>query len=653
MTALEHALDAAGRGYRIVPCKGKVAVTPHGVLDATSDPGEIRALFKRYRNKAYGVTGGVIIDLDVKPEVDGVREWNKLVAGKDCPATRTVRTPGGGVHLYFRTDARYGNPVGRLAPGIDVRAHNAYVIGPGSVTDKGVYTLEADGDPAELPDWLAARLTEVAEGEQRSIAGVHELLAGITYRPDPIANSVLAMECEFIGELPEGKRHAEMLEVTWNLAAMVFAGRLKHEQVLEYGDAYARACQPYPVGKDFSSALLGAYQKIGEPDTGSPGNLPGEFWESTDVLTHIRDAAWNWYRSPDALLHAVLARLAAMNPPQRQAATGIGKPASLNYAAVLAGPPGSGKSTACSCAEELLPFPLSVDVREGGLGSGEGLAELYMDGIGKDRQQAYHNGFIYEDEGAALSELKDRSGATLWSTIRKAISGETLGQANATKDRSRRVEKGTYSLGLLIGFQPETIQPLLSETGSGMAQRFAYASATDPSIPDAGPEWPGPLEYRARQQVITFDAEVSAAMRADVLTRVRGGTAEGDEHAMLTRARLAALLVILHGGDHVDGKFWELAGQMWDTSCEVRESLRQAGKDDADRKERWSHEQAARREVAKARAVENDATERAVKNAARYLKAHPGASDRDVWNSLYSKLRKQVDKAEVFERLRA
>jgi hypothetical protein len=208
---------------------------------------------------------------------------------------------------------------------------------------------------------------------------------------------------------------------------------------------------------------------------------------------------------------------------------------------------------------------------------------------------------------------------------------------------------------LVIGFQPSTVQPLLSDTGTGLAQRFTFASATDPSIPDVPPAWPGEIKIKPGYTDITFDAAVTAVIRTDVLARVRGEAAEGDEHGMLTKARLGALLAALHGESHVDGRFWELAGLLWGTSCTVRESLRQAGKADAERQETVTNQRMARREVVKVRAVEDDLLDRAVTAAARYITANPGCTERDAWNGLNSKLRKNLGKtgrAEVFERLK-
>src|SRR6202040_4156051 len=81
------------------------------------------------------------------------------------PRTVKVLTPRGR-HYYFRTDERLRNSVQKLGPGLDVRTQGGYVVGAGSVNDKGGQYRYADGrspddvDLAEIPDWLLDLLRE-------------------------------------------------------------------------------------------------------------------------------------------------------------------------------------------------------------------------------------------------------------------------------------------------------------------------------------------------------------------------------------------------------------------------------------------------------------------------------------------------------------
>jgi hypothetical protein len=130
--------------------------------------------------------------------------------------------------------------------------------------------------------------------------------------------------------------------------------------------------------------------------------------------------------------------------------------------------------------------------------------------------------------------MKERSGSTLGETLRSAAVGQTLGQTNASKDTSRYIPSGSYSMGLLVGFQPETAAPLFEEVAEGTPQRFVWVQVIDPSIPDHA----SPVARRAarladaatappgdrgdRFVLVTFDEAIKAELRAADLAKVRG-----------------------------------------------------------------------------------------------------------------------------------
>ncbi|WP_331755969.1 bifunctional DNA primase/polymerase [Streptomyces sp. NBC_01643] len=84
----------------------------------------------------------------------------------DDTSTLRVRTPSGGLHVWYRAaDFRRwhcstGSGGGRaLAWQVDVRAHGGYIIAPGTVTKAGAYTPIGEvREPAPLPMWLAQEL---------------------------------------------------------------------------------------------------------------------------------------------------------------------------------------------------------------------------------------------------------------------------------------------------------------------------------------------------------------------------------------------------------------------------------------------------------------------------------------------------------------
>lgn len=333
---------------------------------------------------------------------------------------------------------------------------------------------------------------------------------------------------------------------------------------------------------------------------GPVGLLPEEFWAARERLRHIRSYAHAAGCSGDVLMHSCLARLSGLMPHTIAASSGIGGRASLNLFVATVGGPGAGKSTASSLNRHLLPAP-DPEFRDGlPVGSGEGIAEAFMGTVEEEtgeirrtkggenapvmkrvRKQVRHNAYFYIDEGQILAKLGERSGSTLGETLRRAAVGETLGQTNASEERTRYVEAGSYSLGLLVGFQPATALPVLSDAGTGTPQRFIWGRAEDPAIPDSPPDSPGHLPKldcltpRWEPLDITYPKRVRDLLWLERVLRNRGElqVPELDGHAGLIKVKVSALLALLEGRYEVSEEDWQLAEVMWNASCAVRDSL--------------------------------------------------------------------------------
>lgn len=354
--------------------------------------------------------------------------------------------------------------------------------------------------------------------------------------------------------------------------------------------------------------------------TAAPGGLtlPEEFWSARPVLGQIRRAAWARQVSGDVLFYSVMARLASLWPYTVGLFSGIGGRASANLFVAVVGPSGAGKTSGVSVARELLPapawLPSDMYADDWPLGSGEGVAESYMGskrvpvddkstdvktGLPKMhtvRTQVRHNALLHADEGESLTRLLERSGATIGETLRRAWVGGTIGQTNGRAETTRIVKEGRYSLGLVIGFQPETAQPLLADSAPGTPQRFVWCWAADPAIPEEPIEHPGPLAAVWRppapepsgtgwligdpfgdvdQTPVSFAAEIMAELGTGHRARLRGEDGAAlpllDAQRPLTVVKIAALLAQLDGRRHVDADDWRIAHMVWDTSCAVRD----------------------------------------------------------------------------------
>jgi hypothetical protein len=164
-------------------------------------------------------------------------------------------------------------------------------------------------------------------------------------------------------------------------------------------------------------------------------------------------------------------------------------------------------------------------------------------------------------------------GGTIGETLRRVWVGETLGQHNASAERTRVVPANNYAAGLTVGFQRESAGRLLADASAGTPQRFVWAYAVDPTIPDEPVVHPGPIVARiAGIHRLPVTDEVEAEIRQTVLARARGERAPArlDEHDILVRAKVAGLLALLDGRDQVTVEDWVLSLDVWRTSCAVR-----------------------------------------------------------------------------------
>lgn len=403
-------------------------------------------------------------------------------------------------------------------------------------------------------------------------------------------------------------------------------------------------------------------------------NLPAEFW-NRPVLQHIRQAAHAQGCSADVVLCATLARLSALVSHELRFDAGLGQ-GSLNLFVAAVGPSGVGKSTSTDAARSLLGVPQYLQdpdsFRDGiSIGTGEGLAELYM-GLRnvettkpngqtkteKVRAQVRNNAFVAIDEGQTLLKLLERSGATVGPTLRSAWVGATIGSANATADNTRYIPQRSYALGLVMGLQEATAQPLLADAATGTPQRFLWCSATNPDFPPEPPTHPGRLAVQlsddrwiagsAIEGTIEFADEIRVALWRHRVTKNRGEHVdpELDAHWPLMRCKVAALLAVLDRRLKVDADDWNLSGTVWDTSRAVRDNLIAWGETQRRVEAESRHAYAATREqrlMESREDFEDKRLERITRYMAKYMSQAPegaGCSEAVLKRALASRDRK-------------
>lgn len=263
---LAAALDHAARGWHVFPLvPGTKRPAVAGWPDrATTDPDRIEAVWS---HGAYGIgiaTGPsrlVVVDLDHKPDLDGLTAWTTLTTGQPAagqhtdgqpaaggpvPATWTVRTPTGGRHLYFiRPATAHGgrpalgelrNTQSLLAPGIDTRALGGYVVAPPTTLPAGRYAVTDTTPPAPLPAWLAVALSprQIPTGPAPTPLAARQSAGGAAEgdeRTRAYLAAAISAETRRVADAQPGQRNHALFCAAVALGQLVAGGALPEPNV--------------------------------------------------------------------------------------------------------------------------------------------------------------------------------------------------------------------------------------------------------------------------------------------------------------------------------------------------------------------------------------------------------------------------------------
>lgn len=432
--------------------------------------------------------------------------------------------------------------------------------------------------------------------------------------------------------------------------------------------------QPDPVGdwlheieNTATMADTPATETLAAP-TARP-TLPDDFWTARPFLEHIQQAARSRLVAPTALLGHVLAYVAAYTPPTYCVPPYIGGNTPLSLFVAQVAHSGGGKSSPARVVDDLLPTLPTVY----SLGSGEGLIETYLEEVeervdGKKirrKQQTRFGAVFHLDEGAALADMGNRKGSTIFPTLRSAWMGAPIGTANSSQDTRRQLDAAAYSLGVTFLFQPSKARPLFDDVDGGLPQRFLFIEPTDTDAPDIEPDWPGPLpwtpkalsriEGRVTHHPLNYPAHVADTIRTERKQHLRGQLSVGplDAHRNLHRLKIAGLFAILDGNrTDVTDDDWTLAGILLDYSDAVRASvLRQLSAEDT-RKENAATAKAVTRNRVLSDAEEHRAFDAALRAVARKAAANAGQTFTrgDLSRAVASKHRQLVTMEDVISK---
>jgi hypothetical protein len=135
-----------------IPFKGT-----KGLSDASADAATIASWYEKYPEANWGVNCGMsgLLVVDVDLQKPGAQESYEALK-PELPPTLTVRSPRGGLHLYFKGNGR--NTQNTLGQGVDTRGEGGYVVLPYSTVEGKAYTIEGRNGLTALPEGLSARL---------------------------------------------------------------------------------------------------------------------------------------------------------------------------------------------------------------------------------------------------------------------------------------------------------------------------------------------------------------------------------------------------------------------------------------------------------------------------------------------------------------
>lgn len=183
---LEQAKRLAGQGFRVFPVSidSKTPECEGWQAQATDDPETADRLWRDpfgqpvpYNIGVMTGQGLTVLDVDAKKGQPGLESLDELVTflGLD-DETLTVRTPSGGLHLYFASPGRaLRNSASMIRAGLDIRGEGGFVVAPGSQIGDKVYEVVKPAPVAEIAPWFAEMCGKATPKSEHSAAPLVEL----------------------------------------------------------------------------------------------------------------------------------------------------------------------------------------------------------------------------------------------------------------------------------------------------------------------------------------------------------------------------------------------------------------------------------------------------------------------------------------------
>ena len=236
------AVQLAGRGIPVFPlAMGSKVPMPksNGFHDASTDCDVARARWIAHPHANIGIATGArsgIWVLDIDPKHGGNQSLASLMDQHGRPpATVSVHTPSGGLHLWFRCPAGLNirNSAGRVGQGIDVRGEGGYVVCPPSVLSNGGryrWVESGAGIVAEAPQWLV-RLAAPPPKQRVERAGTSSGFRPATF--DRYIAGAIRDELDRLARARDGTRNHQLNKTAFSIGQFVKAGAIPEDWAVQ------------------------------------------------------------------------------------------------------------------------------------------------------------------------------------------------------------------------------------------------------------------------------------------------------------------------------------------------------------------------------------------------------------------------------------
>ena len=188
------------------------------------------------------------------------------LAQQHTPTMRVHTAKGYHDYYWAPADVKLGNSLGTLKGRFDgdIRAGNAYVIGPGSVHATGVIYEVADLDqpPVAAPAWLITALT--TRPAPAPAAGPAAPMQLDVERLDAYTRKAVQAECDAIARAPEGDQNNQINTSAFNLGTLVGADALTEGEARQALLSAARAGN-HPDGRAIPTINSGLAAGVAHP----------------------------------------------------------------------------------------------------------------------------------------------------------------------------------------------------------------------------------------------------------------------------------------------------------------------------------------------------------------------------------------------------